>query len=220
MKPCFPIHQSRTMFSSLGMFKISISKNPPSYQNLQSPCPPHFSGSWHYCWLFFRFMTPIVGKLFCLITWTYLLWASCPFASTVDTTVSPTSNFIVLLPMCFCCSDTGWCKLPYQLLCCWSTAHCSSLLSHAGRSSKTSIMAEGSNLTWCSVSSAVRKVSLSLQHTSSHQSPLIFTSDCFLLDRKQQHQAWSPSDSCPAPHKVLNTLYSIDFCGWWEFKKP
>lgn len=112
-------------------------------------------------------------------------------------------NFIAFLPMCFCCSDTGWCKLPCPQLCCWSTALCSSLLSHAGRISKTSIMAEGSNLTWCSVSSAVRKVSLSRQHTSSHQSPLLFTSDCFLLDRNQQHQAWSPSDSCPAPHRYL-----------------
>lgn len=84
MKPCFPIHQSRTVFSSLGMFKISISKNPPSYRNLQSPLPPHFSGSWHYCWLFFRFVTPIVGKPFCPITFIYLLLASYPFASIVD----------------------------------------------------------------------------------------------------------------------------------------
>lgn len=71
MKLCFPIHQSRTAFSSLGMFKISISENPLSYHNLQSPLPPHFSGSWHYCWHFFRFMTPIAGKLFCPISFIY-----------------------------------------------------------------------------------------------------------------------------------------------------
>lgn len=176
MKLCFPIHQSRTVFSSLGMFKISISENPLSYHNPQSLLSPHFSGSWHYCWLFFRFMTPIVGKLFCPISFIYFLWASCPFASIVDTTVPPTSNFLALLPMCFCCSDTGWCKLLCQQLYCWSMAHCSSLLSHAGRSSKTSIMAEGSSLTWCSVSSTVHKLSLSLQHISSHQFTPVHTS--------------------------------------------
>lgn len=121
MKLCFPIHQSRTVFSSLGMFKISISENPLSYHNLQSLLSPHFSGLWHYCWLFFRFMTPIVGKLFCPISFIYFLWVSCPFASIVDTTVPPTSNFLALLPMCFCCSDTGWCKLLCQQLYCWST---------------------------------------------------------------------------------------------------
>lgn len=102
-----------------GCLRSQFQKNPPSYRNLQSPLPFHFSGSWHYCWLFFRFVTPIVGKLFCPITFIYLLLVSCPFASTVDTMVSPTSNFIAFLPMCFCCSDTGGCKLPCQQLCCW-----------------------------------------------------------------------------------------------------
>lgn len=219
MKPCFQFICPEPCPLLRERLRSQFQKNPPSYRNLQSPRPPHFSSSWHLLLALLQvhdthFWQALLSHNFYLFTRRFM-----SFCIHVDTTVSPTFNFIALLPMCFCCSDTGWCKLLCQQLYCWSMAHCSRLLSNAGRSSKTSIVTEGS-LSPLVLGFLCSPQSVSL--ASTHQFTPVSSSYIhqWLLDRKQQHQAWSPSDSCPAPQKVLNTLYSIDFRCWCEFKKP